>query len=144
MGRHRHLPGGQLPGSRLRKTAHSTSLRCSPRLPVRVTHTQAASCRRHLTVPVPARSPAGAPHTQLHRRDLAAHIDGFIATTAHTVVLSPEATVTGRPADLLLAAQTALEAAIRLVRPGSRSADVAPVLQKVRCPGPRNVGVTHE
>ena len=30
-------------------------------------------------------------------RDLAAHIDGFIATAAHTVVLSSEETVTGAP-----------------------------------------------
>ena len=63
-------------------------------------------------------------------RDLATHIDGFIATTAHTLVVSSEQ-VTGQKADLLQAALTALEAAIRLVRPGSHSADFAPILQKV-------------
>lgn len=43
----------------------------------------------------------------------------------------PEAPVTGRAADLLAAANTALEAALRLIRPGKRIADVPPVLQKV-------------
>ena len=78
-----------------------------------------------------------APHHNLLRlstcRDLATHIDGFIATTAHTLVVGSEEKVTGQKADLLQAALTALEAAIRLVRPGSRSADVGPILQKV-CP----------
>ena len=63
-------------------------------------------------------------------RDLAAHIDGFIATTAHTLVVTSQE-VTGQAADLLQAALTALEAAIRLIRPGARSTEVAPTLQKV-------------
>ena len=37
----------------------------------------------------------------------------------------------GRPADVVQAATTALEAAIRLIRPGSRSSDVSATLQKV-------------
>ena len=59
--------------------------------------------------------------------DLGAHIDGFIATAAHTVVLQEseeEAPLTGRVADLLTAAHTALEAAIRLFRPGKRISEV--------------------
>jgi hypothetical protein len=58
--------------------------------------------------------------------DLGAHIDGFVATAAHTVVVQadPEAPVTGREADVITAAHTALEAAIRLVRPGKRISEV--------------------
>ncbi len=37
----------------------------------------------------------------------------------------------GRAADVLQAAHTALEAAIRLIRPGKNIASVAPLLQKV-------------
>lgn len=60
------------------------------------------------------------------RSDLGAHIDGFIATAAHTVVAQedPEAPVKGRAANLLNAASTALEAAIRLIRPGKRISEV--------------------
>ena len=50
--------------------------------------------------------------------DLAAHIDGFIACVAHTVVVQSEP-VKGSTADALAAAHTALEAALRLVRPGA-------------------------
>ena len=58
--------------------------------------------------------------------DLGAHIDGFIATAAHTVVAQQdaEAPISGRVADLLTAANTALEAAIRLFRPGKRISEV--------------------
>lgn len=62
--------------------------------------------------------------------DLGCHIDGFIATAASTAVIgASEATpVTGRAADVLAAAETAFEAAIRLMRPGKHIADVADVL----------------
>lgn len=45
------------------------------------------------------------------------HIDGFIAVVAHTHVLH-EGPVTGRAADVIAAANTAAEVALRLVRPG--------------------------
>ncbi|KAK9830632.1 hypothetical protein WJX81_007059 [Elliptochloris bilobata] len=65
--------------------------------------------------------------------DLGCHIDGFIATAAHTVLVQADAVapVEGRPAEILAAAHTALEAALRLVRPGKSIAEVAPVLQRV-------------
>lgn len=50
--------------------------------------------------------------------DLGAHIDGFIAVVAHTLVVG-EGKVTGKKADVLLAAHYAAEAALRLVRPGN-------------------------
>ena len=54
------------------------------------------------------------------RPDLAAHIDGFIATAAHTLVIQADASapVTGKAADVIACANTAAEAALRLVRPG--------------------------
>ena len=52
--------------------------------------------------------------------DMGAHIDGFIAVVAHTVVISDEKTkITGRKADTILAAHLASEAALRLVKPGN-------------------------
>lgn len=48
------------------------------------------------------------------------HIDGFIAVVAHTHVLR-EGPVTGRAADVIAAANTAAEVALRLVRPGKKA-----------------------
>jgi methionine aminopeptidase len=52
---------------------------------------------------------------------LGAHIDGFIAVAAHTIVvgLDAGAKVTGRKADVILAAHYASEAALRLVKPSN-------------------------
>ena len=71
----------------------------------------------------------------LFHRDLGVHIDGFIATAAHTLQV-PQAEqqagpVTGRAADVIAAAQTALEAALRLIRPGKRISDVPEILKKI-------------
>jgi methionine aminopeptidase len=53
--------------------------------------------------------------------DMGAHIDGFIAVVAHTVVVgaSKDKKVSGRKADAILAAHLASEAALRLVKPGN-------------------------
>ena len=51
--------------------------------------------------------------------DMACHIDGFIAAVAHTHVLQ-EGPVSGRAADVIAAANTAAEVALRLVRPGKK------------------------
>ena len=65
--------------------------------------------------------------------DLGAHIDGFIAVVAHTVVVgtSADTKVDGRKADVILAAHYAAEAALRLVRPGSENNAVTDAVQKV-------------
>jgi hypothetical protein len=47
------------------------------------------------------------------------HIDGFIAVVAHTHVIT-NGPVTGRAGDVLAAANTAAEVAMRLVRPGKK------------------------
>jgi len=51
--------------------------------------------------------------------DMACHIDGFIAAVAHTHVLQ-DGPITGRAADVIAAANTAAEVALRLVRPGKK------------------------
>lgn len=51
--------------------------------------------------------------------DMGCHIDGFIAVVAHTHVLK-DGPVTGRQADVIAAANTAAEVALRLVRPGRK------------------------
>lgn len=62
--------------------------------------------------------------------DLGCHVDGFVAVVAHTHALS-EGPVTGRAADVLAAAHTAAEVALRLVRPGKKNKDVTEAIQKV-------------
>jgi len=52
---------------------------------------------------------------------MGAHIDGFIAVVAHTIVVGFDPAsgtkVSGRKADVILAAHYASEAALRLVKP---------------------------
>jgi len=62
--------------------------------------------------------------------DMGAHIDGFIAVVAHTVVVGVDK-VTGRQADALLAAHLASEAALRLVKPGNETYAVTDAVDKV-------------
>ncbi|GIL71145.1 hypothetical protein Vretifemale_1754 [Volvox reticuliferus] len=64
--------------------------------------------------------------------DMGCHIDGFIATQATTVVVQAGAEpITGRAADVIAAARTAFDAAVRLIRPGKHISDVAGPLQKI-------------
>ncbi|XP_076914039.1 ERBB-3 BINDING PROTEIN 1-like [Bidens hawaiensis] len=62
--------------------------------------------------------------------DMGCHIDGFIAVVGHTHVLH-QGPVTGRAADVIAAANTAAEVALRLVRPGKKNQDVTEAIQKV-------------
>jgi len=65
--------------------------------------------------------------------DLGAHIDGFIAVVAHSFVLgaSAESPVTGRQADVMMAAHLASEAALRLVKPGMENTEVTETVTKI-------------
>src|SRR5699024_2586485 len=65
--------------------------------------------------------------------DMGAHIDGFIATCAHTVVVgaSVGSPVKGRKADVVLAAYFALEAALRKMKPSKPDSDVTNIVQEV-------------
>ncbi|KDD75813.1 hypothetical protein H632_c489p2 [Helicosporidium sp. ATCC 50920] len=69
----------------------------------------------------------------LAKIDLGAHIDGFIAQSAHTVVVgaSEAAPATGRAADVVAAANAAYEVACRMIRAGERSGAVNKVLRRV-------------
>lgn len=65
--------------------------------------------------------------------DLGAHIDGFIAVVAHTIVIgaSSENKVTGRKADVILAAHFASQAALRLIKPGNDTYTITNTVQNV-------------
>lgn len=65
--------------------------------------------------------------------DLAVHIDGYIAISGHTVYVSgdKDAKVTGRAADVMLAAYKAKEAALRTIVAGKKNSDVTKVINKV-------------
>merc|ERR1712223_8212 len=65
--------------------------------------------------------------------DLGAHIDGFIAVVAHTVVVgsSKDNKVKGRAADAIMAAHLASEAALRLVKPGNETYSITDTVQKI-------------
>jgi curved DNA binding protein len=65
--------------------------------------------------------------------DLGAHIDGFAAVVAHCFVVgaSKDNKITGRKADVIIAAHTAAEAALRIVKPGNENNAVTDAVQKV-------------
>jgi curved DNA binding protein len=65
--------------------------------------------------------------------DLGAHIDGFIAVVAHTLVVGENkaSPVTGRKADAMMAAHLASEAALRLVKPGNETYEVTDAVNKI-------------
>uniref|UniRef100_A0A182MGI6 Peptidase M24 domain-containing protein n=1 Tax=Anopheles culicifacies TaxID=139723 RepID=A0A182MGI6_9DIPT len=65
--------------------------------------------------------------------DMGAHIDGFIAVTAHTIVVgaTPENKCKGRAADVVLAAYHASQAALRLLKDGTGNYAVTDAVQKI-------------
>lgn len=62
--------------------------------------------------------------------DLGCHVDGFIAVAATTKVMA-EGKVTGKQADVMMAAKTAMEAAMRMMKPGNKASDISGVLEKI-------------
>jgi curved DNA binding protein len=65
--------------------------------------------------------------------DLGAHLDGFIAQAAHTIVVSADASskVDGKKADVILAAYNATLAAQRIIKEGSTNSQVTEAIAKV-------------
>lgn len=65
--------------------------------------------------------------------DLGAHIDGFIAVAAHTIVVGAklENKAKGRAADVVLAAYHASQAALRLMKDGTSNYAVTDAVQKI-------------
>ncbi|KAA3670173.1 uncharacterized protein DEA37_0012437, partial [Paragonimus westermani] len=64
--------------------------------------------------------------------DLGTHIDGYAAVVGHTFVVgaTQERKVTGRRADVMQAAHTAAEVALRLVRPNNENVKVSEMVSK--------------
>jgi methionyl aminopeptidase len=64
--------------------------------------------------------------------DLGAHVDGYVAVVAHThVVGADDGVPAGAQADVMEAAVVASEAAIRKLRPGASTSDVAKAIETV-------------
>nr|XP_043070095.1 proliferation-associated protein 2G4 isoform X1 [Drosophila bipectinata] len=65
--------------------------------------------------------------------DLGAHIDGFIAVAAHTVVVgaSADQKISGRQADVILAAYWAVQAALRLLKAGANNYSITDAVQQI-------------
>lgn len=87
------------------------------------------NCICHFS-PIPSESDYILKEGDLAKIDLGAHIDGFIAVVAHTVIVGG-VEVSGRAADVLLAAHYASEAALRLLRPGNENYAITDAVQKI-------------
>ncbi|XP_063227576.1 proliferation-associated protein 2G4 [Bacillus rossius redtenbacheri] len=90
------------------------------------------NCICHFS-PVPSEPDYTLKDDDVVKIDLGAHVDGFIAVVAHTIVIgaSPERKVKGKKADVVLAAHYASQAALRLLKPGSETYVVTDAVQKV-------------
>jgi len=63
--------------------------------------------------------------------DLGAHIDGFIALAARTLVVEPDGPVSGKVADAITAAQVAMNAAVHMLQIGKSNEEVSDVIKRV-------------
>ncbi|KAH8296155.1 hypothetical protein KR054_002355 [Drosophila jambulina] len=65
--------------------------------------------------------------------DLGAHIDGFIAVAAHTIVVgaSADKKISGRQADVILGAYWAVQAALRLLKSGANNYAITDAVQQI-------------
>ncbi|CAG9835724.1 unnamed protein product [Diabrotica balteata] len=90
------------------------------------------NCICHFS-PVPSESDLVLKEEDVAKVDLGAHIDGFIAVVAHTIIVgsSSNKKVTGRKADAILAAHYASQAALRLLKPGNETYAITEAVQKV-------------
>ncbi|CAH0729307.1 unnamed protein product, partial [Brenthis ino] len=87
------------------------------------------NCICHFS-PIPSEADYILKQGDLAKIDLGAHIDGCIAVVAHTVAVGG-GEISGRAADVLLAAHYASEAALRLLRPGNENYAVTDIVQKI-------------
>jgi len=102
----------------------------SPPLPVPFSCRNHHQTHTHSSDPLSEQKLAKGDVVKLH---LGAHIDGFAAISAETIVVgaTPDYPVTGRRADVLRAAWTAAEVAMRLVRVGNKNWQVTEAVSKV-------------
>nr|XP_054756169.1 proliferation-associated protein 2G4-like [Lytechinus pictus] len=89
------------------------------------------NCVCHFS-PIRSESKAELKEGDVVKIDLGAHVDGFIAVVAHTMIVgaTSDNKVKGRKADLLRAAHTMAEAALRKVKPDTQNNEVTEVIQK--------------
>lgn len=90
------------------------------------------NCICHFS-PVPSEPDYTLKDDDLCKVDLGAHIDGFIAVVAHTIVIgsSSQEKVQGRKADCILAAHFASQAALRLLKSGNETYAITEAVQKI-------------
>ncbi|KAG1444187.1 hypothetical protein G6F56_010400 [Rhizopus delemar] len=62
---------------------------------------------------------------------LGVQFDGYCSTVATTIVVGANGAVSGAKADAIQAARTALEAAVRQIRPGNRNMEVTKTVDKI-------------
>jgi len=72
----------------------------------------------------PANDPRTIPEGSIAKVDIGVHLDGYIADTAVTIALNPEL------GDLALSAESALQSAIGVMRPGVKVSEVGSVIEK--------------
>ncbi|ORZ25882.1 peptidase M24, structural domain-containing protein [Absidia repens] len=65
--------------------------------------------------------------------EMGAHIDGYIATAAHTTVVSLDVSqpITGPAADVVCATYYASEAAIRMMKPGVKASEITRMISEI-------------
>ncbi|KAI8099981.1 peptidase M24, structural domain-containing protein [Halteromyces radiatus] len=65
--------------------------------------------------------------------ELGAHMDGYIATAAHTTVVSLDLSqpITGPAADVICATYYACEAAIRMMKPGVKASEITRTISEI-------------
>lgn len=61
--------------------------------------------------------------------DVGVHVHGFVSTAAHSIVIGG-GPLSGRIADVMMAAWTAAEGVLRLMKPGTKNTEVSRVIQK--------------
>jgi curved DNA binding protein len=90
------------------------------------------NCICHFS-PVPSELDCILKEGDVAKVDLGAHIDGFIAVVAHTIIVGESGNnkITGRKADVILAAHYASQAALRLLKPGNETYAITDAVQKV-------------
>ena len=127
----RRSPFDHVPHSRPRGTIHHSRPRAGIAFPTCVSiNNTVAHFSPLASDPSSSQTLAAGDVVKLH---LGAHIDGFAAVSAETVVVgaSPAEPVTGRKADVIQAAWTAAEAAMRLVKVGNKNWQVTDAVAKV-------------
>ncbi|CAI5449572.1 unnamed protein product [Caenorhabditis angaria] len=90
------------------------------------------NCICHFS-PLRSEAPVVLKNGQVVKIDLGTHIDGLIATAAHTVVVGASKTnkVTGKIADLIRGTYDALEVAVRSLRPDTQNMDITKNIDRV-------------